>query len=221
MSEIEYIELQTGLDPTWSVIWLHGLGADGHDFEPVARQLGFQAAPSVRFIFPHAPVRPITINGGMRMRGWYDIKGMAFDREEDRQGLEHSAAIVWDLIAQENQRGVATDHIVLAGFSQGGAVALFTGLRLDQPAAAIIALSTYLPVASSAKDEYSSANQDTPIFMAHGTEDPVIPLVLAQHSRGLLGQMHYEVEWHTYNMPHAVSSEEIQDIARFMRRIVN
>ena len=158
MSEIEYIEMQTGIDPTWSVIWLHGLGADGHDFESIAPQLGLPDSPSVRFIFPHAPIRPITINGGMRMRGWYDIKGMAFDREEDRSGLEQSAEIVTSLIEQENQRGVATDHIILAGFSQGGAVVLFTGLRLEQKLAGIIALSTYLPVAESADAERSLVN---------------------------------------------------------------
>lgn len=221
MSEIEYIELQTGINPTWSVIWLHGLGADGHDFESIAPQLGFRDSPSVRFIFPHAPVRPITINGGMRMRGWYDIKGMAFDREEDRNGLEQSSEIVKRLIDQENQRGVATDRIILAGFSQGGAVVLFTGLRLKQKLAGIIALSTYLPVAESTDAERLSVNQDTPIFMAHGTEDTVIPLVLAQHSHGTLVQMKYNVDWRTYAMPHAVSPQEIQDIARFMHEIVH
>ena len=170
MSEFEYIELQTGIDPTWSVIWLHGLGADGHDFEPIAQQLGFQDTPAVRFIFPHAPVRPITINGGMRMRGWYDIKGMAFDREEDRGGLEQSEQIVKGLIEQETNRGIDTDHIILAGFSQGGAVALFTGLRLDKPLAGIVALSTYLPVAETTEAERNAANQNTPIFMAPGTD---------------------------------------------------
>ena len=221
MSEIEYIEMQTGIDPTWSVIWLHGLGADGHDFESIAPQLGLPDSPSVRFIFPHAPIRPITINGGMSMRGWYDIKGMAFDREEDRSGLEQSAEIVTSLIEQENQRGVATDHIILAGFSQGGAVVLFTGLRLEQKLAGIIALSTYLPVAESADAERSLVNQDTPIFMAHGTEDPVIPIMLAHRSQSMLVQMKYSVDWHTYTMPHGVSPVEIQDIARFMRGIVN
>jgi len=221
MSEIEYIELQTGINPTWSVIWLHGLGADGHDFESIAPQLGFRDSPSVRFIFPHAPIRPITINGGMRMRGWYDIKGMAFDREEDRGGLEQSSEIVKNLIEQENQRGVATDRIILAGFSQGGAVVLFTGLRLKQKLAGIIALSTYLPVAESTDAERLSVNQDTPIFMAHGTEDTVIPLVLAQHSHGMLVQMKYNIDWRTYAMPHAVSPQEIQDIVRFMHGIVD
>ena len=132
---IEYIETQTGMDPNWSVIWLHGLGADGHDFEPIVPQLGFSHPPAIRFIFPHAPFRPITINGGLAMRGWYDIKGMEFDREEDRAGLEESAAIVHSLIEQENQRGISTHHIFLAGFSQGGAIALFTGLRLSEPLA--------------------------------------------------------------------------------------
>ena len=221
MSEIEYIELQTGVDPTWSVIWLHGLGADGHDFEPIAQQLGFQDTPAVRFIFPHAPLRPITINGGMRMRGWYDIKGMAFDREEDRDGLEQSEQIVKGLIEQENQRGIPDDRIILAGFSQGGAVVLFTGLRLEKPVAGIVALSTYLPVAETTESERAETNQNTPIFMAHGTEDQVIPLALAERGHRLLDAMNYRVEWHTYYMPHAVSPEEIRDIADFLHGIVN
>ena len=221
MSDIDYIEYQSGMDPTWAVIWLHGLGADGHDFEPVAPQLGFSDSPAIRFIFPHAPIRPITINGGMEMRGWYDIKGMAFDREEDRSGLEDSTRIVGELIEQENRRGIATDHILIAGFSQGGAIALFAGLRLPQKLAGIIALSTYLPDAQSTASESSEENRDTPIFMAHGSADPVIPLTLAEHSRGLLGQMSYAVEWKTYPMQHSVSAEEISDIAQFIRSIVN
>jgi len=221
MNDIEYIEWQSGINPTWSVIWLHGLGADGHDFEPVAPQLGFKDAPAVRFIFPHAPVRAITINGGMSMRGWYDIKGMAFDREEDREGLEDSASIVRQLIELENKAGIATEKIVLAGFSQGGAIALFAGLRLPERLAGILALSTYLPDADSMEEERSAASIDVPIFMAHGIADPVIPVALAEHSHGILEKMGYHVEWQTYPMPHSVSAEEIGDIARFLRTIVH
>jgi phospholipase/carboxylesterase len=220
MSKIDYIELQTGIDPAWTVIWLHGLGADGHDFEPVAAQLGFSDSPAIRFIFPHAPIRPITINGGMEMRGWYDVRGMAFDRDQDRSGLEDSAAIVGSLIEQENRRGIDTSHIILAGFSQGGAVALFAGLRLEQKLAGIIALSTYLADAASTESERSQQNLDVPIFLAHGTDDPVIPLALAEQSRTILEQLNYTVHWHRYQMPHSVSAGEIQHIAEFMAGIV-
>ena len=217
---LEHIVLETGPSPTWSVIWLHGLGADGHDFEPVAAELGFQADPAVRFVFPHAPVRPITINDGMRMRGWYDIKGMAFDREEDRAGVEESAEQIAAFVARENQRGIPTNRIFLAGFSQGGAVSLFTGLRYSEAFAGIIALSTYLPVAQTTQVERRAANIDTPIFLAHGTADPVIPIGLAEYSRSLLVDMGYNVEWHTYPMPHSVNMEEISHIRQFMTSIV-
>lgn len=217
---IDHIVYETGEEPTWSVIWLHGLGADGHDFAPVARELGFRDSPAVRFLFPHAPVRPITINAGMRMRGWYDIRGMAFDRQEDRDGLDDSRDHVHRLIARENARGIPAGRIILAGFSQGGAVALFTGLRYPERLAGLIALSTYLPAADSTLAERSGANAVVPVFMAHGTDDPVIPLALAEHSRGLLGQMGYPVEWHTYTMPHSVHPEEILHIRTFMQDVV-
>ncbi len=221
MSDIEFIELQTGTDPSWSVIWLHGLGADGHDFEPVATQLGFSDSPAVRFIFPHAPVRPITVNGGMQMRGWYDVKSLDFDREEDREGLEQSCAIVTTLIEQENRRGIPGGKIILAGFSQGGAIALFCGLRYQQKLGGIIALSTYLADASSTEVEKSPQNAEVPIFFAHGTDDPIIPLSLAQQSRQMLLQMNYAVSWYTYPMQHSVSAEEIQEIANFMSEIIH
>ena len=216
----EYIETQTSIDPTWTVIWLHGLGADGHDFEPIVPELGFTDSPGIRFIFPHAPHRPITINGGMSMRGWYDIKGMIFDREEDSQGLEDSAIIVNNLIAQENQRGISTDHIILTGFSQGGAIALFTGLRHQQPLGGIIALSTYLPVAETTESERTDSNLNTPIFMAHGAQDPVIPISLAEQSKKKLNDLDYQVEWHDYPMPHSVCPEELGHIAKFIHNIV-
>ncbi len=219
--QLEYIELQTGVDPSWAVIWLHGLGANGHDFEPVAPQLGFTDDPAVRFIFPHAPVRPITINGGMEMRGWYDIKGMNFNRQEDRPGLEDSMQIVQSLIEQENARGIPAERIFLAGFSQGGAISLFTGLRFKERLAGIIALSTYLPDAESSASERHAANQNIPIFMAHGSRDPVIPIALAEHSRELLRQMGYAVQWKSYPMEHSVNADEIQHIAQFLQDIIN
>lgn len=217
---LEHIVFETGAEPSWSVIWLHGLGADGHDFEPVAPELGFTSRPAVRFLFPHAPVRPITINGGMEMRGWYDISGMAFDRQEDRAGLEDSTARVTRLIERENARGIPSERIFLAGFSQGGAVTLFAGLRYPERLAGLVALSTYLPVAETADAERSPANVDTPVFMAHGESDPVIPLALAVRSREALDAMGYDVQWHTYPMPHSVNMEEIGHIRAFMERIV-
>jgi len=156
----------------------------------------------------------------MEMRGWYDVKGMAFDREEDREGIEQSTAMINRLIKYENQRGIETANIILAGFSQGGAIALFCGLRYPQPLGAIIALSTYLPDAASFDRERSDANQGVPVFMAHGTQDPVIPITLAERSLQILVQMKYQVEWHTYPMPHSVNAEELQDIAGFIHQTV-
>ena len=222
--EIEYVEYQTGMDPVFSVIWLHGLGADGHDFEPVAPQLGISRDIPVRFIFPHAPQRSITVNGGMVMRGWYDIVDLPVDpqqtRREDRAGLEESFAIVRELIAQENRRGIATEHIFLAGFSQGGAVALFAGLRLEQKIAGIIALSTYLPHAGALEAERSEANREVAIFYGQGTQDPLIPLEAAEKSRDLLEQFGYSVEWHTYEMPHSVHPAEIRQIGEFINGLL-
>ncbi len=214
---IDHIVRETGENPTWSIIWLHGLGADGTDFVPLVPELGFTDHPAIRFLFPHAPVRPITLNGGMEMRGWYDLRGMAFDREEDRAGLEQSQDQICRLIAHENRRGTPTNRILLAGFSQGGAVSLFTGLRHPEPLAGVIALSTYLPVAESTRMERSQANARTPIFMAHGSLDPVIPVTLAERSRQWLESMEYTVDWHTYPMPHMVHPEEIAQIRTFLQ----
>ena len=213
----DYIEVQSGVDPVCSVIWLHGLGADGHDFEPIVPQLGISQQTPMRFIFPHAPVRPITINNGMEMRGWYDVTGMAFDRGQDRAGIEHSAAILRSLLEQENRRGIKFENIFLAGFSQGGAIVLHTGLRFNQRLAGIIALSTYLPLAESFDLEKSTVNQQTPIFMAHGVDDPLIPIELAQSSKKKLMQSGFSVLWHQYPMQHSVSPREIDDIAAFLR----
>ncbi len=222
--EIEFIEHQTGLDPEHAIIWLHGLGADGHDFQPIASQLSMPPQTPVRFIFPHAPMRPITVNGGMMMRGWYDIVDLPVDlqqpRREDRAGLESSMKIVEELIAQENSRGISTENIFLAGFSQGGAIALFTGLRLNQKLAGIIALSTYLPDASTIETERSEFNQHTPIFYGHGNQDPLISVAAAQSSRSILDKLGYSVEWHTYEMPHSVHPREIVDIGSFIESLL-
>lgn len=214
---IDYIEVQTGMDPVCAVIWLHGLGADGHDFEPIVPQLGMMQQTPTRFIFPHAPVRPITINDGLEMRGWYDITGMAFDRGQDRDGIEQSAAMLRSLIEQENRRGIKFENIFIAGFSQGGAIVLHTGLRFGQRLAGIIALSTYLPLAESLESEKSADNQHTPIFMAHGVHDPLIPLALAQRSKAQLVQSGYSVSWFEYPMQHGVSPQEINEIADFLQ----
>ena len=220
--ELDYIEIQTGLDPEATIIWLHGLGADGHDFVPIVGELGLPGDTAFRFVFPHAPLRPITINNGMVMRGWYDIHEMPVDADKseraDRPGLEHASGIVSTLIEQENQRGITTDKLFLAGFSQGGAVALFAGLRYRQPLAGIIALSAYLPDSDSTEAERSSENLGTPVFMAHGYHDPVIPVSAGRHSNRMLAAAGYNVDWHTYDMPHSVHPDEIRDIARFIQR---
>jgi phospholipase/carboxylesterase len=211
---LDGIEITTSEPPGLTVIWLHGLGADGHDFEPIVPELGLRIP--VRFVFPHAPVRPVTINGGMAMRAWYDILG--FDRQaaEDAEGIRTSAAAVTKLIDRELARGMASDRIVLAGFSQGGAIALQTALREPRPLAGVLALSTYLPLRATLAAERSAANSGLPIFMAHGTADPVLPLTLAESSRRTLEALGYEVEWHAYPMPHSVCVEEISAIGAWL-----
>lgn len=213
------IEVETGARPDAAVIWMHGLGADGHDFEPVVPELRLPPGLRVRFVFPHAPIRPVTINAGMRMRAWYDIFQLG-GGAEDEAGIRASQAEVEKLIERETQRGVRPGRIVLAGFSQGGAMALHTGLRHPEPLAGIVALSTWLPLAARLPAERHAANAAAPIFMAHGTEDPMVPLALAQASRAALERLGYAVEWHQYPMPHSVCGEEIADIAAFLVRIL-
>lgn len=196
-----------------SIIWLHGLGADGHDFEPIVPELPLPAGLRARFIFPHAPVQAVTINYGHVMPAWYDVYG---DGRQDADGIRASQARLEALIARERERGVATRRIVLAGFSQGGAIALQTGLRHSQRLAGILALSTYLPLAETLGAEAAAANRGVPIFMAHGTEDPVIPLQRAAISRDQLRKLGYQVEWHEYPMPHAVCPEEIADVGAWL-----
>ncbi|HUF92873.1 MAG TPA: dienelactone hydrolase family protein [Candidatus Limnocylindria bacterium] len=222
MSELPAtVEIETGAGPRASVIWLHGLGADGHDFEPIVPELQLPASLPVRFVFPHAPVQPVTINGGARMRAWYDVYNLEGARREDERGVRASQARVEALIARETARGVAARHIVLAGFSQGGAIVLHTGLRHGERLAGIMALSTYLPLAGSVAKEASAANHDVPIFMAHGAMDDLIPLARAAASRDALAASGYRVQWHEYRMPHAVCGEEIADVARWLRRVLD
>lgn len=217
MTHFDGIERQTGPAPEWAVIWLHGLGADGHDFEPIVPELLRPGWPAIRFIFPHAPVQPVTINGGVRMRSWYDIVGVDLNAQQDEAGIRASAAIVDTLIQREVERGIPAERILLAGFSQGGAIVLTAGLRQTQRLGGIIALSTYLPLAWTLEAEAASANRQTPIFMAHGTMDPVVALPRAEASRDALNAMAYPVEWHQYPMPHSVSIEEIRDLTKWLQ----
>jgi phospholipase/carboxylesterase len=214
---MDAIELESGPNPEAAVIWLHGLGADGHDFEPIVPEL--EVARPIRYIFPHAPVRPVTINGGMRMRAWYDIFELG-GGPEDEAGIRASQGFLDTLIARETGRGIPPGRIVLAGFSQGGAIVLQAGLRYPERLAGILALSTYLPLASALESEREKANQDLPIFMAHGRFDDIIPLGRAQASRQRLEALGYAVEWHEYPMPHSVCPPEIAHIAAFLTRVL-
>ena len=216
-SLLECVEIETGPNPTRAVVWLHGLGADGNDFAPLVPELNLNGLPAIRFVFPHAPIRPVTINNGMAMRAWYDIFAPDLVRREDEPGLRASQQAVEALIARENERGIPSQHIVLAGFSQGCAMTLQTGLRHDQKLAGLMGLSGYLPLASTAAAERSPANQDTPVFLAHGVMDPVVVPSRAEATRQALQDMGYSVDWHTYNMPHSVCLEEINDISAFLQ----
>ena len=206
------IEIETGADPVASVIWLHGLGADGHDFEPIVPELGLSAP--IRFVFPHAPERAVTINNGMRMRAWYDIFQFG-GGPEDEAGIRDSQQLLGQMISAEK-----TEKIFLAGFSQGGAIVLQTALRYPKKLAGVLALSCYLPLAAKLPAEKNQANQDIPVFMAHGTLDPVVPIQKAKMSRDFLEQQGYKVEWHEYPMPHSVCPQEIMDISRFISKLL-
>lgn len=212
------VEIETGPAPAHAVIWLHGLGADGHDFEPVVDELDLDGLPPLRFVFPHAPMRPVTINGGYVMRAWYDIVSTDFAaRREDPTGVRASAAQVEALIARENARGVPDHHLVLAGFSQGGAIALFSGLRHSGRLAGILALSTYLPLADSLAAEAAEANRDVPIFQAHGRGDDVIPHEVGRLSADHLIGMGYPLAWHSYFTDHGLCLDELRDIETWLR----
>lgn len=211
---LPHITLETGDSPRHSIIWLHGLGADGEDFVPVAEQM--QLPLAVRYIFPHAPMQPVTVNGGYVMRAWYDIIALDIGARQDEAGIRDSQAAIEQLIAQERQRGIAAKNIYLAGFSQGGAIVLHTGLRHAERLGGIIALSTYLPLSSSVVQEASAANRGLPIFMAHGNTDTIVPHALGKSSAQKLLDLGYPLDWHEYAMPHSVCLEEIDDLARWL-----
>jgi phospholipase/carboxylesterase len=210
------VEIDADGPPRSSVIWLHGLGADGHDFEPVVPALGLPRDARVRFVFPHAPMRPVTINGGYVMRAWYDIKTLDLDRMVEEEDLETSRRQLEAWIRHEEALGVPCERIVVAGFSQGGAIALYSGLQFEKRLAGIVALSCYHPLPYLIRERSSKANAEVPLFMAHGTYDPIVPLPLAEATVATLREQGYEPEWRTYPMPHSVSPEEIADIGRFL-----
>jgi phospholipase/carboxylesterase len=210
---MDAIEIETGPNPAATVIWLHGLGADGHDFEPIVPEL--RLAKPVRFVFPHAPIRPVTINQGMRMRAWYDIFQFGGGPEDDA-GVRASQKLVSEIVSSEGQRGIKPSQIILAGFSQGGAIVLQTALRYPERLAGVMALSTYLPLAGTVEKEISAANKDVPIFMAHGKFDDIIPIDRARRSKEILEKLGYPVTWKEYPMAHSVCAEEIRDISDFL-----
>lgn len=214
------IELETQPNPSAAVIWLHGLGADGNDFVPIIPELRLDDCPGIRFIFPSAPSRPVTVNGGYVMPAWYDILGRNLMDQEDADGIHQSATAITKIIEREAGRGIAYDQIVLAGFSQGCAMALQIGLRFPHKLAGIIALSGYLPLASTLAIEKHTANQNTPIFMAHGLYDAVVIPQRAEASYAVLEKMGYTISWNEYPMEHSVNREEILDISRFLQSIL-
>lgn len=214
------VEIETAPQPRASVVWLHGLGADGHDFAGLVPELDLSACPPIRFVFPHAPSIPVSLNGGYVMPAWYDIYGADLIGRQDASGIATSARAIEALIAHEIERGIAPEHIVLAGFSQGCAMALHTALRLPHRLAGVMALSGYLPLADTLATERHAANAHTPIFMAHGTQDPVVIPARGEASRDLLTQLGYSVQWHTYSMTHSVHPREIADISAFLTQVL-
>lgn len=214
---LEYVEVTTADKPEYTVIWMHGLGADGHDFEPIVPHLGLPPGTPMRFIFPHALMRPITVNGGAVMRAWYDIIEISTSKGQDEAGVKHSAEKIQELIDQEIERGIPACRIVLAGFSQGGAMALHVGLRYPQKLAGIMVLSAYLLFADRLQAELSSANAATPVFLGHGTQDPMVPFELGEAVRATLQAGEWPLEWHEYPIPHSVSQAEIVDIGRWLQ----
>ena len=220
MKLLDTLDKQTGPEPRASVIVLHGLGADGNDFVPVAKELDLASIGDVRFVFPHAPVIPVTINGGYEMRAWYDILGADLVQREDEKGLRSSLAQVEALIEREKSRGIAAGRIVLAGFSQGCAMALLTGLRHHETLGGIVGMSGYLPLAATTAAERHAANTATPIFLAHGRMDPVVPLDRAIASRDALRALGYCVDWHEYPMAHSVCMEEIADLNGWLLQVL-
>jgi phospholipase/carboxylesterase len=220
---LETIDIETGPNPQASVIWMHGLGADGNDFVPVVQELDLSGAPDIRFVFPHAPMQPVSINNGYVMRAWYDIKWGDLEgrsKQADEKGVRASQAAIGQLIEREVASGIATAKIVLAGFSQGGAIALQTGLRYPKKLAGVMALSTYLPLAETFDKEATAANRRTPVFMAHGTQDGVVAYQMGARSRDLLVQHGFDVQWREYPMQHSLCIEEIYDIAAWLKGVL-
>jgi phospholipase/carboxylesterase len=217
------VEVETGPDPRGTIIWLHGLGADGHDFEPIVPELALAEGVSLRYVFPHAPVRPVTINGGMSMRAWYDILTLDRGGPQDEEGIRASALLLEALIRKEHERGIPSEKIVLAGFSQGGAIALHVATRFEQPLGGLMALSTYIPLRDSLDEEVfantQSQTRDLKIFMAHGFHDPVLPIGLGESTRDLLQEHGFKVEWRDYQMAHAVCADEIEHIRAWLGTI--
>ena len=215
---LPHITLESGKQPQHSIIWLHGLGADGQDFVPVADELDLPVA--IRYLFPHAPQRPVTINGGFVMRAWYDIARPDIGAQQDEAGIRASQALVEALIAQEVARGIAPNNIFLAGFSQGGAIVLHTALRQTAPLGGVLALSTYLPLAETVPHEARAGARTTPIFMAHGRSDTVVPYASGAASRDALLKLGYTVKWHEYAMPHSVCAAELRDIEVWLTKVL-
>jgi len=221
MSELlEHVQIETSDNPEVAVIWLHGLGADGHDFVPIVRELDLSGLPGIRFIFPHARTMPVTINNGYMMRAWYDITGAELVRREDEAGLRASQQEVEAFIAREKARGIPASRIILAGFSQGCAMTIQTGLRHPETLAGMICLSGYVPLADKLPAERTEASLATPIFMAHGRHDNVVPFARAQQSRDVLVALGYQVEWHEYTMQHSVCLEEVQQLSAWFQKVL-
>ncbi len=218
---LENIEIETAPNPTVAIIWMHGLGADGNDFVPLVRELDLAGLPGIRFVFPHANQIPVTINGGYVMRAWYDLLGTDLVRREDEGGLRSSQLQVEALIAREKARGIPASRIILAGFSQGCAMAIQTGVRHPEPLAGLMCLSGYVPLSAKVPTERTKESLATPIFMVHGRGDGVIPIARAEQSRDLLKSMGYQVEWHEYMMQHSLCAEEIDDIAAWLKKVIN
>jgi phospholipase/carboxylesterase len=218
--KLQTIEIETRPKPSHSVIWLHGLGADGNDFVPIMQELSLPPL-GIRFVFPHAPMRAVTINGGFVMRAWYDITGQDIAKKEDEAGLRQSQKMIEELIAKEESRGVPSGRIVIAGFSQGGVISLQTGLRQPGRLAGVMSLSAYLPLTSTIEKERNAANNDVPVFLGHGVADNIVPLPLGIASRDRLLKLGYDVDWHQYPMPHSVCAEELEDIGAWLARVLS
>ena len=217
---LEHVQVDTGDNPEVSVIWLHGLGADGHDFVPMVRELDLSGLPPIRFVFPHARTMPVTVNGGYVMRAWYDITGAELVRREDETGLRASQQEIEAFIAREKARGIPASRIILAGFSQGCAMTIQTGLRHPETLAGMLCLSGYLPLADKAAAERTTESLSVPVFMAHGRQDPVVPFNRAEASRDLLVSLGYQLEWHEYAMQHSLCLEEVEHISAWLKKVL-